>query len=131
MPVGNYTFIHGSIEKLNNINTSSINAVILSNILDNLYSDDVEILLRELNRVISDNGKVLVKLNPWLTQQEIDKYELDVIQGNLLDDGMLLLNQNNTEWKNIFLKYFNVIKYEDVLFSENEQANRLFYLTKK
>ncbi|WP_185750624.1 class I SAM-dependent methyltransferase [Clostridium sp. KNHs214] len=36
---------------------SSFDAVILSNIIDNLYPDDAEVLIREVERVLKDKFK--------------------------------------------------------------------------
>lgn len=57
---GEYNFIHGSIEVLDEIDDSSIDEIILSNILDNLYSKDVEVLIREAQRVLRNKGKLLI-----------------------------------------------------------------------
>ena len=57
---GEYNFIHGSIEVLEEIGDSSIDAVILSNILDNLYPEDMKVLIREVQRVLRNNGKLLI-----------------------------------------------------------------------
>ncbi len=131
MPVGEYCFTQGSIKQLEQIEDASVDAVILSNILDNLYPEDMQALLKETKRVLRDKGKLLVKLNPWLTQEQIRQWEINVIHGDLLDDGMLLLNYATEVWEQIFKADFNIAAYTEVKFPEHEQINRMFCLTKK
>jgi hypothetical protein len=58
--------------------------------LDNLYPEDAETLLRECARLLKPGGKALIKLNPYLTKQQIKDWEIKVIEGSLLDDGYCL-----------------------------------------
>ncbi len=131
MPVGEYRFWQGSIEELENMESSSVDAAILFNILDNLYPEDAETLLREVHRILTDKGKVLVKLNQHLTQEQIIEWNIKVIKDNFLDDGLLLLNYTTEMWEHIFEKDFKVISSHEIYFPEYEQTNRMFYLTKK
>ena len=52
MKNGEFQFICGEIDELKHINTGSVEAVILSNIVDNLYPEDAEKLLIEENDII-------------------------------------------------------------------------------
>ncbi len=128
---GKYSFMHGSLELLKKIEDASVDAVILSNIIDNLYPDDAETLLKEIHRILREKGKVLIKMNPYLTSEEIIECEIDVIKDDLLDDGMILLNRTNETWTQIFQQKFNVTNYKEIVFPEYEQTNRMFYLIKK
>lgn len=131
MSEGEYHFIQGSIDALESISDSSFDAVILSNIIDNLYPEDAELLIREIERILSNNGKVLIKLNPYITPEEIIEWDIKVIKGNLLDDGLILLNNTTEEWEDFFKRKFNIIKYNEIYYPEFEQTNRMFWLTKK
>ncbi|WP_051931731.1 class I SAM-dependent methyltransferase [Clostridium sp. KNHs214] len=128
---GEFHFVQGSIDALKNIDNSSFDAVILSNIIDNLYPDDAEALIREVERVLKDNGKVLVKLNPYITREQIIEWDIKVIKDNLLDDGLILLNNTTDEWKNFFEREFNIIQYEEIYYPEYNQTNRMFWLIKR
>lgn len=128
---GEYHFIQGSIDSLEEIADSSFDAIILSNIIDNLYPEDAEVLIREVQRILSNNGKVLVKLNPYITAEEIAELNIKVIKNNLLDDGLILLNNTTEEWKNFFKRRFNVIQYNEVYFPKFKEINRMFWLTKE
>lgn len=75
MLAGEFHFIKGGIDVLKNIDTAYVDAVVLSNIIDNLYPDDAEILMNEVERILKAKGKVLVKLNPYITKEQIMEYE--------------------------------------------------------
>ncbi len=128
---GEYFFMHGSLELLKKMDSDSVDAVILSNIIDNLYPIDAETLLKEIHRILREKGKVLVKMNPYLTQEQIIEWGIEVIKDDLLDDGMLLLNRTNEIWTQIFNQKFNVTNYTEIVFPEYEQTNRMFCLTKR
>lgn len=130
MNVGNFSFICGGIDKLSEINTAEIDAVILSNIIDNLYPADATLLLNEVNRILKENGKVLVKVNPYITVDEIKKNNIKVIKDNLLDDGLYLLNNTTEEWIDFFEEYFSIKSYEDIYYPQYNQYNRMFCFVK-
>lgn len=131
MNEGNYHFIQGSVEALEEMADSSVDAIILSNILDNLYPEDTEVLLKEVQRILRDNGKVLIKLNSYITPEQIIEWDIKVIKDNLLDDGLILLNNTTEEWEYVFRKTFNIINYNEIYYPKFEQTNRMFCLTKK
>ncbi|OPJ58234.1 class I SAM-dependent methyltransferase [Clostridium oryzae] len=58
---GEFHFVQGSIDILKNIDDSYVDAVILSNIIDNLYPDDTEVLINEVEHWCSENGKHCLK----------------------------------------------------------------------
>lgn len=128
---GEYYFIQGSIDVLYSISDSSFDAIILSNIIDNLYPEDAEVLIKEVERILSNNGKLLVKLNPYITLDQIIELDIKVIKDNLLDDGLILLNNTTEEWENFFKIKFNISKYNEIYYAEFGQTNRMFWLTKK
>ena len=131
MIVGDYHFIQGSIEALEEMADLSLDAIILSNILDNLYPEDVEILIREVQRILRNRGKLLIKLNSLITPERIIEWDIKVIKDNLLDDGLILLNNTTEEWENLLRRYFNIINYNKIYYPKFNQSNRMFWLTKK
>jgi arsenite methyltransferase len=127
---GEFEFIWGGVEKLNTIKDASVDAVILSNILDNLYPQDVYLVLQEVNRILKVNGKVLVKLNPFITEPQIEEWQFKIIADDLLDDGFILLNKTTNEWEEILTSYFSIHNYSEIVFPKQAQMNRLFLLLK-
>lgn len=128
MKTGTFSFVHGGIEQLEQIQTGALDAVILSNIVDNLYPDDALLLLSECKRILKPNGKALIKLNPYLAQQQIKDWDIHIIEGNLLDDGLLLWNNTTEEWQSIIGRYFRIAQFEEIYYPEHDQTNRLFLL---
>ncbi len=128
---GEFRFVCGSIEQVQNLAADSMDAVVLSNILDNLYPEDALCLLDEVKRVLVPGGKVLVKLNPYITAQKIKEWNIKVIEGNLLDDGLILWNNTEEQWHEILSDYFTVANYNEIYYEEYEQTNRMYRLIKK
>lgn len=131
MTQGEFDFSQGGIDKLKNIDDSEVDAVILSNIIDNLYPDDAEVLMNEVERVLKENGKVLVKVNPYVTTEQISEWNIKVIKDNLLDDGLILWNNTKDEWIKFFERKFDIRQYEEIYYPEYEQYNRMFWLVKR
>ena len=130
MQRGTFSFLQGGVELLSSISDASIDAVILSNIIDNLYPEDAAILIDECARILKSAGRMLVKLNPYLTKEQIAEWSIKEISGNLLDDGLLLWNNTTEEWRAFFSSRFTILRECEVYFPEHEQTNRLFCLTK-
>ena len=39
-----------------------------------------------------------MKLNPFLTDDQINEWNIKIIENNFLDDGLYLWNQSTEEW---------------------------------
>ena len=131
MKTGAFDFRHGGIERVFELETGSLDAVILSNILDNLYPEDAETLLRECVRLLKSGGKALIKLNAFLTERQISDWGVKVIEGSLLDDGLLLWNNTSEQWKAMLGRFFETERYEEIWYPEHEQTNRMFLIRKR
>ena len=127
---GDFQFLCGGIEALKRIQDESMDSAILSNIIDNLYPDDAISVLEEIKRILKKNGKLLVKLNPFISDEQIEEYGIKTISGNLLDDGMILWNNTNEEWEDILGARYSISKYVEIYYEEYEQINRMYLLTK-
>jgi cyclopropane fatty-acyl-phospholipid synthase-like methyltransferase len=130
MPCGTFEFRQGGVDALSEVADVTYDAVMLSNIVDNLYPEDALLLLHECARILKETGKVLVKLNPYLTQEQIVAWKIKTISDNLLDDGLLLWNQTTEQWHDFFRTCFVVSHECEIYYPEQEQTNRIFYLTK-
>jgi len=96
-----------------------------------LYPDDAEVLMNEVERVLKENGKVLVKVNPYVTTEQISEWNIKVVKDNLLDDGLILWNNTTDEWIKFFERKFDIRQYEEIYYPEYEQYNRMFWLVKR
>lgn len=128
---GNFDFVQGDVNYFKNIESESIDGIVLSNIIDNMYPADTKEVLAECERVLKRQGKVFVKLNPFLTQEQIVEYDIQVIQDNVLDDGLILWNNTTEQWAELLNCYFDVEEQKDLYYEEHQQYNRLFLLRKK
>ena len=130
MSKGTYIFKQGGVESLSAFPSESFDAVILSNIVDNLYPEDALRLRNEAARILKNGGKALIKLNPYLTQEQISVWGIRVISGHLLNDGLLLWNNTTEEWHTFFSAQFEVYHETEIYYPEHEQTNRLLCLIK-
>lgn len=130
-PRGTFRFICGSLDALRSLKTSSADSVVLSNIIDNLYPEDATAVLAETRRILRKNGRILLKLNPYITAEQIAAWNIRVISGNLLDDGMVLWNQTTEEWDAFLGARFRIAHFEEIYYEEHEQYNRMYFLTQK
>ena len=119
-------FLWGSVEKLMELPDASFDGIVLSNILDNLKPADSRTVLQETIRLLQPEGKVLIKLNPYLTREQIEAWGVRTIEGDLLDDGLLLWNRTTEAWQEELQRDFRTVRFEDVYFSEYDQHNRMF-----
>ena len=72
-----------------------------------------------------------MKLNPYITDEQIEEYGIKKIGDNLLDDGMILWNNTNEMWISIFQKKYSIIRYEEIIYDEYAQMNRMYLLERR
>lgn len=125
-----FKFIAGGIEKLQDIKSESLDAVILSNIVDNLYPEDAKRLMEEVYRILKNKGRVFVKINPFIKEEDVAKYGLKSVDGYLSDDGLPLWSNTTERWDNFFEKKFKIHKYEEIFYEQDNFYNRLYLLEK-
>lgn len=130
MDKGEYYFEVGSIEALHILEDKCVDAILLSNILDNMYPDDVKLLLSECNRILKDNGKILIKLNPFITDEQIKEWNMKELQKNVYDDGFILWNRKTSEWVEELSSIFKIVDEYEFLIPEAELVNRIILVEK-
>jgi len=125
-----FTFTAGGVEELDKIVDDSFDGAILANIIDNLFPEDAVKVLAEIKRILRTGGKILLKLNPYLTYEKIKEWNIKIIDfdKNMLDDGLYLWNQTAEEWRGLLENYFSVVEYKEIYYPEYDQYNRLFLL---
>ncbi len=131
MQAGEYELLTGGVERLGEIPPDSADAVILSNIIDNLFPADAQKLAMECRRILKPGGKALIKLNPHITNEQMQQWGVRVIEGDLLDDGLLLLNRTTEQWRTFFEQYFGIERYTEIWYPQHEQTNRLFWVRRE
>ena len=128
MDHGEFRFIEGGVESLEDIADGSHDAAILSNIVDNLLPSDGLTVLAQIRRIVRPGGKVLVKLNPYLSSDQIREWNIRVIDGDLLDDGLLLWNLPTEKWAALLRERFIIEGCTEAYCAEHGQINRIFLL---
>jgi cyclopropane fatty-acyl-phospholipid synthase-like methyltransferase len=127
---GSYDFHVGGVDVLATLPDASFDAIILSNILDNLTPEDSIQLLDDIHRLMRPDGRMFWKLNPHLTASDIERYDIRVIEGDLLDDGLLLWNRSSDEWIATGKRWFHLVQEGTVYFPQHDATNRIFHWIK-
>lgn len=127
--LGEGEFFEGGVERLALLPQSGMDAAILFNIADNLVPADAALLLQETARVVKPGGRLLLKLNPYLTAEQIAAWNVKTVDGDLLDDGLFLWNKDTAFWRAFLAPRFKLEKEADVYYEAHDQHNRLFFLT--
>lgn len=123
-------FICGGISVLKTIEDNSFDGCILSNIIDNLKPDDANFVIKEINRILKVNGKLIIKLNPYLDEKTLKKYSCKKVDEDFFveDTGLYLWNLTNKKVEQLFTTFFHIKKYEEIYFKEFDMTNRVYYL---
>lgn len=126
-----FTLLEGSVEVLAQLASDSFDAVLLSNILDNLYPQDAVNLLIQCRRLLRPSGRILIQLNPWLSPEQVRDWGIQPLEGNLLDDGLLLWNNTDAQWQALIGAYFALYRVQELYYPDFDQTNRLILAEKK
>lgn len=125
------TFIAGGAGILDSIGTGTIDGAILFNIIDNLSPDEAIAALDSISRVVRKDGRILLKLNPYITKEQQKAWNVRRINEDLLDDGLYLWNLSNDQWDALLAGRFSVYRFTEVYYPQHDQINRLYYLLGK
>ena len=123
----------GSNKTLAEISAESMDAVILSNIVDQLTDEDGLRMIEETYRILKKDGRVFLKLNPYLQDKECEQDGLKKMSSELYQDnnGMYLWNLSNARWHDILEPLFIIVKEQRIDLEYHGQTNRLFLLKKR
>jgi len=125
---GEGEFMEGGVELLADLRTGSMDGAVLFNIADNLIPTDAAQLIKETARIVKIGGRVLVKLNPYLSPEQIGVWNIKTVEGDLLDDGLFLWNKDTSFWRSLLTPYYTMEEETDVYYEVYDQHNRLFFL---
>lgn len=123
----------GGIEQLKTIKTGTLDAALCFNTIDNILPDDALTLIKEIHRILKNDGKFLVKLNGLLPNIVFEDDYYQEISDNFFKEksGLYFWNLDDEAFTNLISAYFVITKYADVPFPETDYKNRLFYLVKR
>lgn len=113
----------------------SFDALFSSNVLDVVPLDVADRMISGFSRILHQNGKALIMLNPYLDKEYAEKLGMvEFLPNTFSKDGNLrCVNLSDNEWIEHFSAHFVVEKTEKFNFEgePNQHARRLFVLTKK
>ncbi|MCD4820171.1 MAG: class I SAM-dependent methyltransferase [Candidatus Cloacimonetes bacterium] len=121
----------GGVELLKKIEDNSIEVGASFNTIDNILPDDAVFVLQEMNRILKNNGKLLIKLNDVIPKKVFDEDDyFQLISENFYKEksGLYFWNLSDSIFKEIINPYFELVKYVDVPFQKTNYKNRLYYL---
>lgn len=129
----NLDFVLGDISYLSQLDDEVFDGIILSNVLDVIPKEDADQIMFQLNRILKKDGLIFLKLNPYITNDQLDYYELKHMRDNLFEkDGILRLRRLTTsQWHKEFEHDFIIERYLEFPYPWQEGMNRLFLLQKK
>ena len=87
-------------------------------------------MLAQCRRLLRPGGRILIKLNPWLSLEQIRDWNIQVLEENLLDDGLLLWNNTDGQWRALIARHFSIHQVQQLDFPEFDQTNRLILAEK-
>lgn len=123
-----------SFEWLKSIPSGTFDGLICSNVLDVIPLETAEEILRDLARVTTQDGIMIVGLNYCLSPEAAAARGMAFTDGNrLYIDGVLrLVSRTDEEWARSFSPWYTVEKLEHFAWpGEAEETRRLFWLRKR
>jgi len=121
----------GAMESLEELKDNSFQGAILSNIIDNVTPEDMINIIKNIKRVVVPNGRIMIKVNPYIEEEYIREYEMRLIGEDFYveKEGIYLRNLTTSQWHEILETSFAVNEYKKVNYEEFNQYNRMFLLT--
>lgn len=124
-------FINGGLRCLHELEPASFEGAILFNIIDNLLPEDAFDLVKQIHRILTYRGRVLLKLGAWQPREALDAdptYEK--LGPDLYRDasGLYFWNLSNETLEDLLTPYFFIEEVQRVQFPHYETDNRLFFL---
>lgn len=127
-------WIWGDVKSLFPLPDACAQGLILSNILDQIHPEDGNTLLRIAERLLDKNGRILVKLNPFMGESELALQNLKPLLSEdgepienafIQPDGLYLWNLSDSQVLSLFAEDFQLIE-SSVIELEKDLKNRLF-----
>lgn len=89
--------------------------------------------MEECERILKQDGYIFLKINPYITNENLDNYELTHLRDNLfVKDGILRLRRLSTsQWHKELEHFFEIERYLEFPYPWQDGMNRLWLLKKK
>lgn len=112
----------------------SFDGIICSNVLDVIPQKASEEIIKQMSRVLTDDGEVVIGLNYYMVPKENEERHITVKNENCVYiDGILrLVSMTDEQWKAMFEQYFTVESLDYFAWpNEQQETRRLFRLKKR
>lgn len=118
---------------IKSIPNESFDGLICSNVLDVLPLKMTMELIENFARILKPKAKVVIGLNFYITNEMQNERGFHLENDELYVNGVLrLLNKKDSEWKNLFSKYFEIESLSYFAWKgEAKPTRRLFILSLK
>ena len=118
---------------LSQLDDELFDGIILSNVLDVIPKETADQIMLQLKRILKNGGLLFIKINPYISNEELGFYEFTHLRDNLfVKDGFLRLRRMTThKWQKEFERDFIIERYLEFPYPWQEGMNRLFLLQKK
>ncbi len=129
--ISNLEFLQGDHKYLKNLQDNSFDGIICSNVLDVVTPSTATEIIKEIDRLLKNEGYLLIKINFYLTKELIDRLKMEEIDENTYAINNVLRGVNLTQeqWLDKFPKYdlLESSQYERI---KNGPKDRVFLLKK-
>lgn len=123
-----------STEWLGTVEEEAFDGIFCGNVIDVLPADVSKEIVKNLSRIASKDGKVIIAMNYYKKLESDPEKNREVKNGNevYLDDVLRLVLRTDEEWAELFSEFFTIEKIDHFAWTgENEETRRLFILKKK
>lgn len=129
--IGNISFLKASLPYLQAIPTNSINGIICSNFLDVIPQETSLSFIKEIKRILSRKGELILKVNFFITPEIAKKHHfvLDMDQKLYIDGVLQGCNFSSSYWIEAF-KPLHLLRQEDYQRLNDGPNDRLFIFVK-
>jgi cyclopropane fatty-acyl-phospholipid synthase-like methyltransferase len=109
------TFIKGDDTYFDNVKCNVYDGFFSSNTFDVIPTEVTTRILTQVKRICMPNARILIMINPYLTQELNEKIKMEQIsQDSFTKNGILrCVNRTKDEWVNIFEQYFTLETYDE------------------
>ena len=102
-----------------------------SNVIDVIPLDMAKDIIKEASRIVKKDSIVIFSLNYYIDPNVMAK-AYEVKDSHIYIDGVLRLNSlTDSEWKNIFSEYFEVVDTKYFRWAGEESDKRRYFILKK
>ena len=122
----NYNALHIDEAWLSRQESGVYDGIVSTNVLDVIPPDVAENILREMARVLSPDGKVLINMNYYMEPKDNPEKNTVIRHGNhvYLNGILRMVTRTDEEWAQIFSRYFKVESCTYYAWNVEETARR-------